>query len=167
MAGAGRFRASKRKRLSFGTARCVIAPMRSIAAIAILACVLAGCSSTTTYRAQNVDLKKYHRLWVDKNLADDYHINEMVAAELRSLGYDVGTGPSTMMPPGIEAIVTYRDEWTWDFKTYMIDISISVQVPGSPGIIASGSYFRPGITGKAPQAMVRDVVLSVFKQGKK
>lgn len=154
--------------VEFSAARCVIAAMRSLAIFALLACLLAGCSSTTTFRARGVDLGKYHRLWVEQDLADDHRLDEMIAAELRALGYEVGTGPSTMMPTrGIEAIVTYNDEWTWDFKTYLIDIEITVQEPKSPRVIARGRYFRPGITGKSPEAMVHDVVRSVFKQGKK
>ncbi|MGK2941569.1 MAG: hypothetical protein ACSLFJ_07835 [Immundisolibacter sp.] len=108
----------------------------------------------------------YKHIWVEQNLADDHGINEMITTELRSLGYEVATGPSTMMPRGIQAIVTYSDEWTWDFKTYLIDIEITVREVRSPRVLAKERLFRPGITNKAPAAMVRGVVRSAFKPGK-
>lgn len=138
-------------------------PMRSFVCVALFACLLAGCSSTSSFRGAGVDLGKYKRLYVERNLADHHGLNEMIASELRTLGYEADTGPATMMPRGIQAIVTYRDEWTWDFKTYLIDIEITVREPRSPRILAQGRYFRPGITNKAPSAMVRDVVRSVFQ----
>lgn len=141
--------------------------MRSVALLFVFVFLIAGCSSTSTFRGKGVDLGKFKRLYVEQNLADHHGINGMIAAELRSLGYEATTGPATMMPRGIEAIVTYRDEWTWDFKTYLIDIEITVRDPRSPRILAQGRYFRPGITNKAPSAMVRDVVLSVFKPNKR
>jgi len=137
--------------------------MRFATTLIVLACLVAGCSSTSSYRASGVDMGKYKHLWVERNLADDHGINEMITTELRSLGHEAATGPSTMMPRGIEAIVTYSDEWTWDFKTYLIDIEITVRDARSQRILAKERYFRPGITNKAPAVMVREVVRSAFK----
>lgn len=141
--------------------------MRSFATFALLGLLLAGCSSTSTFRSRGVDFDKYHHIWVEQTLSDDQHVNEMIAAELRGLGYEVGTGPSTMMPRGIDLIVSYRDQWTWDFKTYLIDLEITMSEPRSPRVIARGRYFRPGITNKSPEAMVHEVIRSIFKTPKK
>lgn len=132
-----------------------------------VALLLSGCSSTSTYRYPGVDLTGYKRVWVEKNLSDDHKINEMILSELKALGYEVETGFETMRPRGIELVVSYDDSWAWDFKTYLIDIEISVNEPRSSRVLASGRYFRPGVTNKSPEAMVRDVVRSVFKAGKK
>ena len=142
--------------------------MRSFAAIAILACLLTGCASTTVFRSRTADFSKYHHLWVEQDMADDHRIDLMIANELRAIGYEVDTGPLTMMPiRGIDAIVSYSDEWTWDFKTYMIDIEITLQEPKSPHVVARGRYFRPGFIGKSPEKMVHEVVQMVFKPGGK
>lgn len=141
--------------------------MRFAAVFFSIALLFTGCSSTSTYRSPGVDLAGYKRVWVEKNLSDDHRINEMIAAELAALGYEVDSGFETMRPRGFELIVSYEDEWAWDFKTYLIDIAVTVRETGSSRVIASGRYFRPGVTNKAPSAMVRDVIHSVFKSGKK
>ena len=147
--------------------RCVMVAMRLAIGLCILVSFLASCSSTSSYRGPGVDLAKFRTLYVERNLADDRGLHEMIATELRRLGYEVSTGHATMMPRGIQAIVTYRDEWTWDFKTYLIDIEVTVREARSARILAKARYFRPGITNKAPAAMVRDVVDSVWvKPGK-
>ena len=141
-------------------------PMRLSLAVLAVAILASGCSSTTTFKSPGVDFAGYKKLWVEQNLADDQGVNEMITGELRALGYDVGTGPATMMPRGIEAIITYTDQWTWDFKTYLIDVEVIVREPRSPRVVARGRYFRPGITAKAPGAMVRDVVQSIFPKAR-
>ena len=142
--------------------------MRSFAALAVLALLLAGCASTSVFRSHTADFGKYHHLWVEQDMADDHRIDLIIADELRALGYEVETGPLTMMPiRGIDAIVSYKDEWTWDFKTYMIDIEITVQEPKSPHVVGRGRYFRPGLVGKSPERMVREVVRLVFKPARK
>jgi hypothetical protein len=139
--------------------------MRFASTLIAVALLLAGCSSTSSYRAPGKNLADYKKVWVEKNLSDDHNIHGLIAAELKALGYDVESGFGTMMPRGIELIVTYNDQWSWDFRDYMIDIEITAREPRSSGVVARGRYFRPGITNKAPAAMVRDVVTAVFKPG--
>ncbi|HUG10702.1 MAG TPA: hypothetical protein VMM36_06800 [Opitutaceae bacterium] len=141
--------------------------MRFLAALLGITCLLSGCSSTSTYRTPGTDLSAFTRVWVEKNLADDYRIHEMIAADLKELGYEADSGPATMMPRGSELIVTYSDDWNWDFRDYLIDIEITVREARPSRIIARGRYYRPGITNKAPEVMVREVVKAIFKQGKK
>jgi hypothetical protein len=141
--------------------------MRFASALIATALLLAGCSSTTSYRAPGKNLTDYKKVWVEKNLSDDHNVHGMITAELKALGYDVDSGYATMMPRGIDLIVTYSDRWNWDFRDYMIDIEITAREPRSSGIVARGDYFRPGITNKTPAAMVREVVRSVFATGKK
>ena len=153
--------------VEFSARGCVMKSMRCVAAFLAVTCLLSGCSSTSTFRWPGVDLADYKRVWVEKNFDDDRRIHETIAAELKALGYEADSGPATMMPRGIELIVTYDDDWNWDFRDYLIDIEISVREPRSSRVIARGRYFRPGITNKAPEVMVREVVNSIFKPGKK
>lgn len=141
--------------------------MRFVAALFAVVFLLAGCASTTTFRAPGKDLTSYKKVWVERNLSDDRNIHGMIAAELKALGYDVDSGFGTMMPRGIELIVAYNDQWNWDFRDYLIDIEITAREPRSSSVVARGHYFRPGITNKTPAAMVRDVVTAVFKTGRK
>jgi hypothetical protein len=157
-----------RETFEFSAHGCVMGRMRIVAALFAVAFLLAGCSSTTSYRAPGKNLASYKKVWVEKNLSDDHNIHGMIAAELRALGYDVDSGFGTMMPRGIELVVTYNDQWSWDFRDYLIDIEVTAREPRSSSVVARGRYFRPGITEKAPSAMVRDVVNAVFKpSGKK
>jgi hypothetical protein len=162
-----RFAALALETVEFSVRGCVMKLMRFVAALVAITCLLSGCSSTSTFRSPGVDLTNYKRVWVEKNLSDDYRIHEMIAANLKEFGYEVDSGPATMMPRGIELIVTYGDDWNWDFRDYLIDIEITVREVRPSRIIARGRYFRPGITNKAPEVMVREVVKSIFKPGKK
>lgn len=142
-------------------------PMRYFALLMSVAFLLAGCASTSVYRSPARNLADYEKVWVERNLSDDHNIHGMIAAELKELGYEVDSGFGTMMPRGIQLIVTYTDRWNWDFRDYMIDIEITAREPRSSSVVARGHYFRPGITNKTPAAMVREVVRLVFEPGRK
>jgi PBP1b-binding outer membrane lipoprotein LpoB len=66
--------------------------MRFASALIATALLLAGCSSTTSYRAPGKNLTDYKKVWVEKNLSDDHNVHGMITAELKALGYDVDSG---------------------------------------------------------------------------
>ncbi|MDB6168626.1 MAG: hypothetical protein JWM88_1490 [Verrucomicrobia bacterium] len=128
----------------------------------LLACVLVqGCSSLSTHREPA--LGKLKRIYVEHLLTDDYRTDQNIVAELKRLGYDASCGPLTMMPDGVDAVLTYRQRSQWDFKSYLIELSVEVKGSFDGKVLATGRYYQPSIRTKSPEETVRAVIDPLFK----
>ncbi len=137
---------------------------RPIGALLLLAVLsLSACSSFSTRSAPSVPPKRIDHIFVDHRLSDGRHLDKLIAAELRRRGYDADSGPSTMMPVGEDAIVSYQDTWTFDFTTYLIELDVTVRDARSGVEIATGRYFHPSVTGTNPTRMVAKVLDQIFQ----
>jgi hypothetical protein len=129
----------------------------------LAACALfAGCSSLDTHREK--DLASLQRIYVEHRLTDNHRIDEAIVAELKSLGYDASCGPLTMMPDGIQAIVTYEDRWAWDFNSYLIDLHIQVRTNFTNQPLGHGHYHQASALTKSPQEVVQQIITPLFKR---
>ena len=126
-----------------------------------LSAFCAGCSSLDTERP--ADLKPYQRFYVEHHLTDNHHIDELIVAEMKARGYDASSGPITMLPEGIQAIVTYQDRWTWDFKSYLIDLTVEIRANFTGKPLAQGHYHQASALTKAPADVVHEIIASLFK----
>jgi hypothetical protein len=133
------------------------------ALMALSAVALAGCSQFSTREAPEVTPKRIDHVFVEHRLSDGRNLDELIAADLRSRGYDASCGPLTMMPAGEDAIVSYQDTWTFDFTTYMIELDVSVRDARTDAEIATGRYFHPSVTGTKPAKMVSKVLDQIFQ----
>lgn len=132
-----------------------------ILAVAV-AFTASGCSSLSAEGAR-ADLARAARVFVEQRLNDNHGLDRALVAELRALGYEAESGPLTMMPERTQLVVTYDAREEWDFRAYLIEFNVAVRPADNyHRIVASGRYFRPGLTTKAPAEMVREVVTRVF-----
>jgi hypothetical protein len=121
-----------------------------------------GCSSLSAVGAR-ADLARAARVFVEQRLNDNHGLDRALVAELRALGYAAESGPLTMMPERTQLVVTYDAREEWDFRAYLIELNVAVRPADDyHRIVASGRYFRPGLTKKTPAEMVREVVARVF-----
>lgn len=134
-----------------------------VALLALLVTLLVSCSSVETRRVPGVNLDRYQRFYVERRLTDDRHIDEMIVAQLRALGREASAGPLTMLPQEVEAIVTYQDEWAWDFKSYLIQLNVQIRDARRERPLAYGSYRQPSPVPKPPQELVRAILEPLFK----
>lgn len=132
-------------------------------AFAALALLLPACTNLSTREAPSVSPKRIGHVYVEHRLADGRDLDQLIAAELRSRGYDATAGQSTMMPEGEDAIVDYVDTWTSDFTTYLIELDITVRDARSGVELATGRIFKPSLTGTSPQRMIAEVMDKIFK----
>jgi hypothetical protein len=102
-------------------------------------------------------------VYVEHRLADGRGVDQLIAKELRRLGYDASAGPLTLTPPGTDAIVAYEDTWTFDFTTYMIQLDIRVRSARGAKPLAASSYSRPSIIGHSSESMVHEALKTLFK----
>jgi len=122
----------------------------------------AGCSSVST--RQVMPLEKFPRIYVERRLNDNHYIDEVLVAELRGLGFEASSGPRTLLPPDIDAVMTYDARWAWDFKTYLIELNLEVHTYPAGKKLAEGRFYQPSLTTKAPPEVVRELLKSLYKK---
>lgn len=118
-------------------------------------------------RAPGVNLARYKHFYVEHRLTDDRKIDEAIVAELKSLGFEASAGPLTMMPQSADAVVTYQDDWAWDFKSYVIRLAVQIRDARKDQPLASGVYDQPSMFTKTPPEVVHVVLGSIFTPKKR
>lgn len=129
----------------------------------LLVSVLTGCASVIAHRDPKVDLGKFQRFFVERRLNDNHATDEIIAADLRARGYTASCGPITMMPEDTQVVIQYDARWNWEFRSYLIDLSITVRRAYAETILATGNYHNPGLTNKKSEAMVHTLLNDFFK----
>ena len=126
-----------------------------------LAClVFAGCSTVTTRKI--IALDRFQRIFVERRLNDNHQLDELLVAELRRLGRDASSGPLTMMPEKIDALLTYDARWEWDFKNYLIELNVELHTVPTHKKLADGRYYQPSIRTKKPADVIHDLLVPLF-----
>jgi hypothetical protein len=128
-----------------------------------VALLLAGCAQVSTRVAQKSNLSEYKHIYVQHLLTDSRGIDELIARELRGLGYDASAGPLTLMPQNTEVVLLYQDHWNSDFTTYMIEIDMQLQTARSGRLLAEGRSFHPSFLGNAPVRLIDEILYKWFK----
>lgn len=139
---------------------------RALVLLAVLFGVV-GCSSVASHRAPGANLARYKHYYVEHRLTDDRKIDEAIVAELQSMGVEASAGPLTMMPQSAEAVVTYADEWAWDFKSYIIRLTVQIRDARKDYTLATGVYEQPSMITKTPSEVVHAVLSSIFTTKKR
>lgn len=124
--------------------------------------LLAACSSVTTRRDPGAKLGQYQRFFVEQRLNDNHATGDLIAAELRARGLQADCGPVTMMPDDTQVLISYDARWTWDFHSYLIDLSMTARHARTEKVIATGNFHHPGLTPKKPEAMIRKILDDFF-----
>jgi len=137
--------------------------MKTLVLLLAACALLAGCSSESTH--QVADYSSVHRIFVEHQLTDNHRIDELIAAELKTLGYDATSGWPTMMPEvGVDAVITYQDRWAWDFKSYLIELHLEMHANFTNKPLATGSYHQASAYTKSPAEVVHEIVAPLFKR---
>ena len=126
--------------------------------------LLTGCSSVSSRSV--IDLQNFKHIYVIHRLADDKHIDEMLVQELRRAGHESSSGPLTMLPENADAILTYEDRWEWDFKTYLIELTVEVHTARTEKKLADGHYLQQTPRSKSAAEVVRELVGSLLNARK-
>lgn len=132
---------------------------------AVLALFATGCAQLT--REGRADLSRFRRVFVEQRLNDNLGVDRMLVRELQALGYAAESGPLTMLPEAAELVVTYDVRETWDFRPYVIELSVAARPARDyHRVIGAARYFRPGVTKKSADAMVHEVTRKLFPPAK-
>ena len=60
-----------------------------------------------------------------------------------------------MMPEKTELLVTYDSRWTWDFTTYLIELTVEVRTAHAKKLVSFGRYYQPNARPKPPETAAR------------
>jgi hypothetical protein len=110
-----------------------------------------------------IDLAPFKRIHVVHRFGDDHRLSELLVAELRRLGREVTSGPLTMLPADSDAVLTYNDRWEWDFRSYLIELTIELHTARTNKKLADGRHFQPTPKPKPPAEVVRELLGPLFK----
>jgi|GEM_PF-574407 len=135
--------------------------------VALLALALSGCATKpTAQRNSELSLAQFHRIYVETRLNDNHAIDATIAAELRRRGFAASHGHLTMMPEDTEVLITYDARWTWDFRSYLIELHLSASTAQTRKPIANGHLRQLGLRPKAPEALIARLFDQFLAKGK-
>jgi uncharacterized protein (DUF58 family) len=139
--------------------------MKTLLALALASCaLLTGCSSVSSRSV--IDLASFKHIYVIHRLADDHHVDELLVRELQRAGHEASSGPLTLLPENADAVLTYEDRWEWDFKTYLIELSVEVHTARTEKKLADGNYLQQTPRSKSAAEVVHELVGSLLKAKK-
>lgn len=137
--------------------------LRLLLLLSFLALAGAGCTTAVSAR-KVVPLDRFQRIYVEQRLNDNHRLDELFVAELRRMGRDASSGPLTMMPEKIDALLTYDARWEWDFKNYLIELNLELHTVHPRKKLADARYYQPSIKTKPPVEVVREVIDRLFSR---
>ncbi|WP_438481758.1 hypothetical protein [Oleiharenicola lentus] len=106
---------------------------------AALVLLLGGCASVDTQLDRDLNPVKFQRFFVVQNANDNRAMDRRIAEALRARGYQAENGYLTMMPDDYQVIVTFQDQWAWDFKDHLASLRISMREANKPQNFANAS----------------------------
>jgi hypothetical protein len=127
--------------------------------------LLAGCTSVVSDSKTVAHMAPLKHFFVEQRLNDNHGIDELIVKELQALGRDASSGPLTMMPDNTEAVISYQDNWAFDFTTHMVGLEVLVRLPRKAESLATGHYSNNGISRNTPAEIVHEVISTMFKSG--
>ena len=134
--------------------------MKFLVPLLAVCALLPGCSSLTTHR--EAAFGEVHRIYVEHRLTDNHRIDDLIVGELQARGYDATSGPLTMLPEGVDAVITYQDRWAWDFKSYLIEMNLELHTTFTAKPLATGHYHQASAYTKDPADVVAEIIAPLF-----
>jgi len=92
-----------------------------------LGLLLGGCASFDAQVERGRSLAGVQRFFVVSNPNDNHGLDHQIAGALKIRGYEAETGPLTMMPDKTQAVVTFQDNWAWDFGEHLVFLKLAVR----------------------------------------
>lgn len=136
--------------------------MKITVILSVILLGLTGCFSANTSIQAEADLRSYRRIYVQSSQNDSNHLDQLLANELQRLGYEASAGVRTMMPTTTQLVLTYESQWTWDFRTYLIQLNVTMRDVSTEKQVGQGMVFHSGVIHKSPEKMVAELLGPFF-----
>lgn len=129
-----------------------------VSSLSVTGCV--NISTATVDPSTNVYSLK--TMYVQQSSTDQRGVANLIADKLRTKGVQVSVGAAEQPKAKVDALVTYKDVWIWDWSTYLLDLTILMKNPTTEQILASGNSRHGTLTRLTPTEMVSEVVDKIY-----
>lgn len=124
--------------------------------------ILAGCTSVSTQLDRDFNPAKFGKFYVVANSNDNRAMDRHIAEALRARGFQAESGYLTMMPDNFQVIVTYQDNWAWDFGDHLASLRITMREPNKPQGFATASLASSLPLREAPSVSINRLLDRLF-----
>ena len=93
---------------------------------------------------------------------DQTRIAGMIADRLRESGFEATSGHPDKAPSGVQAIVSYEDDWVYDFSLYLLELRIDFRDPKTNELLAFGQSYHSSLDRKPPEFIVDEIVTTIL-----
>lgn len=128
----------------------------------LLMALVSGCATVGADRAPGANLDEIQSIHVVKLDADGRGVDRIIADQLQLMGYAATHGSRSEAPEGVDAILTYQDNWTWDITMYMIRLQIQIRDPETEFVMASAESYRPSLQRRSPEQIAKEALDAIF-----
>lgn len=136
--------------------------MRAFLALA-LSLLLSGCAHYVGIVRPDLDPTRYKRVYVINNLDDNHHIDIHLVAALRAQGHEADSGPETLVPDDVDAVLLYRDHWTWDFTDHLAAMDVELRDSRRDRkTLATAHYVGKAVLEQNPNKVAHRLIQELF-----
>lgn len=139
----------------------------AILVLASIASLLAGCANFEATILPGRDLGNYRRFFVERGRSDDHNIASAIVRTLQERGFEADYGPLTMQPENAQAIVSFEDRWTWDFKSHLLALRMTVRDAETGQPLATASFYAGAEIKGEPSEVVAELIEKLFPRARK
>lgn len=128
-----------------------------------IATITSGCVNISTANVDpGTNVNNLKTMYVQQSSTDQRGVGNLIADKLRTKGVQVTTGTADEPKAKVDALVTYKDVWIWDWSTYLLDLTILMKDQKTDQVIASGNSRHGSMTRLTPPEMVSEVVEKIY-----
>lgn len=125
--------------------------------IAALALLATACASTSATPLGESARSKGATYWVENHGSDKRDLQRLIATALQARGLQASSGHRNTRPEDVDFVVTYEDRWRWDMRTYLYELTITVEEANSGEVVGTSRSFQPSLAamGRSYDEIVR------------
>ncbi len=141
-----------------------ISRKRAILIVALASLISMACASISVDPLTAAARGPSAVFYVANHGSDSRGLERIIAEEIRVRGFEVTSGPSANHPASANFIVTYVDRWSWDMRTYLLEIKIEVRDAKTHLIVGSSRLYQDSLAamGKSYDEIVREATKLIF-----
>ncbi len=126
------------------------------------ALVVTGCVNVSTANVDSgTNIGSLKLMYVQQAQTDQRGVGTLIADKLRAKGVQATVG--TDAPKArVDAVVSYKDVWVWDWSHYLLDLTIVMKDPKTEQVLASGNSRHGSLTRLTPTEMVSEVIDKIY-----
>ncbi len=129
--------------------------------------VLSGCASYDVHQAFPAGFATMRRCFVLSNSNDNHGLDRQIVTLLKARGFEADSGPQTMMPEDTQLVITYQDNWAWDFGDHLVGLQLSAREPKDNFPFANARFTAKIPKHRTPEAIVTDLLGQLLGDAKR